>query len=103
MEGRDGAVGRGWSSSRGSKRCSRRGGDQSSWCWSVSAYRQGAWLVVVCYLELIDAISHPAAPEIYTAQRHLHHRREDIMSSHADNLAPAFAPFFGMVSACGAR
>jgi hypothetical protein len=29
--------------------------------------------------------------------------REDTMSSHGDNLAPAFAPFFGMVSACDGR
>jgi hypothetical protein len=50
--------------------------------------------------KLLDAISphqrawpqrtplHPSAPP------------HDTMTSHADNLAPAFAPFFGMVSVC---
>jgi hypothetical protein len=59
----------------------------------------------------------PLAISISKARRrHLHHQlalnlsnlpttyflrhREDSMSSHQDNLAPAFAPFFGMVSAC---
>ena len=42
-----------------------------------------------------SAITTHLAPFTHTRRPH----REDTMSSHVENLAPAFAPFFGMVSA----
>jgi hypothetical protein len=42
-----------------------------------------------------SAITTHLVPFTLTYQPH----REDTMSSHVENLTPAFAPFFGMVSA----